>query len=383
MSRRVRVLQIVLDLEAGGLERMVADLMNGLDPARFESHILPLHFLGRHGADLEAHAAVHEAPPSSRWSLLRPLALTRAIAAIAPDVVHTHSGTWYKGARAARAAGVRLLVHTDHGRRSPDPWIGRVSDRLGSRYSDAVIAVSDALAEVLVTRIGVERRKVRTILNGVDTARFAPAPDSGALRARLGIPREAPLIGSLGRFDAVKRYDLMIDAFDRLRADWPAGRPAPHLVIAGEGPDRPALERALSRTPYRGDVHLPGWVSDVHELHEALQIFSLSSRSEGTSMSLLEAMSAGICPVVTDVGGNRAVLGPTLAPRLVPAESAAALADGWRSALGDEGRRTADARAARRRVEEAFSLRAMVQAYQAVYLEGASDPSSPVTGASV
>jgi len=367
MTRPIRVLQVVLDLEAGGLERLVADLVNGLDPARFESHVLALHFVGRHGTDLGAHAAVHVAPPTSRWSLIRPAALTRLIRSIAPDVVHTHSGTWYKGARAARAAGVPLLVHTDHGRRSPDPWVGRFADRLGSRYSDVVVAVSDALAEALVTKIGVDRRKVRTILNGVDTARFAPAPDTGAFRARFGIPAGAPLIGSLGRFDAVKGYDLMIAAFDRLRSGWPSDRPAPHLVIAGEGPDRPALERALAQTPYRADVHLPGWVSDVHELHAALQVFSLSSRSEGTSMSLLEAMSAGVCPVVTDVGGTAAVLGPGLAHCLVTPEDIQALAHGLHRALLDDAKRRDDGARARARVIEGFSFRTMVAHYQTLY----------------
>ena len=78
-------------------------------------------------------------------------------------------------------------------------------------------------------------------------------------------------------------------------------------------------------------------------------------------------MSAGLCPVVTDVGGNAAVLGPGLAHRLVPPREPAALAAAWTAALADPGRRQADAAAARRRVQDAFSLRTMVRRYEALY----------------
>ncbi len=93
----------------------------------------------------------------------------------------------------------------------------------------------------------------------------------------------------------------------------------------------------------------------------------MSSRSEGTSVSLLEAMGAGICPVVTDVGGNAAVLGPSLRHWLVAPEDPAALAAAWRDALDDRTRREADAAAARSRVRAEFALDAMVRRYEAVY----------------
>ena len=78
-----------------------------------------------------------------------------------------------------------------------------------------------------------------------------------------------------------------------------------------------------------------GWRDDAHRLYHAFDIFTLPSRSEGTSISLLEAMAAEVCPVVTDVGGNRAVLGPELAPLLVPDNDATALATTWARQLDD------------------------------------------------
>src|SRR5207253_4097601 len=106
---------------------------------------------------------------------------------------------------------------------------------------------------------------------------------------------------------------------------------------------------------------LVGWRQDVEALHAAFTLFTLASRSEGTSVGLLEAMGAGLCPVVTDVGGNAAVLGPSLRHRLVAAENPAALTAAWRDALADPARRAIDGSAARQRVEQFYGLPTMIQ----------------------
>ena len=114
--------------------------------------------------------------------------------------------------------------------------------------------------------------------------------------------------------------------------------PVPGTRGGGDGSERTALEESAGHLGrhVRG-LHLIGWRDDIHDLHRAFCLFTMSSRSEGTSVSLLEAMSAGLCPVVTDVGGNAAVLGRELAHRLVPGQDPAALADAWMDALTDEG----------------------------------------------
>ena len=366
MAERLRVAQVVLDLEAGGLERLVADTIRTLDPARFESHLVVLDFFGRYAEGLEQYATLHQAPPLGRLTMLWPGPLIRLFRAIRPDVVHTHSGVWYKASLAARLAGVPRLVHTEHGRaRWPDPLADRIVDRLAARRTDVVIAVSEAVARQVGGTIVGDPRKIRVIRNGVDTALFAPAPDDGLVRRELGIG-DAPIIGSIGRFDPIKGYDVVVDAFALLLRDWTTG-PKPVLLLVGDGPEREAITRRVAERGIAGQVRLPGWRSDVLSLLHAFTIFTLGSRSEGTSIGLLEAMAAGACPVVTAVGGNPDVLGPDLAHRLVPAEQGEPLARAWKDSLGDADRRAADARVARRRVEERFSLAGMVREYEGVY----------------
>lgn len=158
----------------------------------------------------------------------------------------------------------------------------------------------------------------------------------------------------------------MLEAFRLLAATWTA-TPAPVLVVAGDGSERTQLDSAARAAGLAERVHFVGWRDDVHDLHSAFTLFSMSSRSEGTSVSLLEAMSAGLCPVVTDVGGNSAVLGDALRHRLVPAANPHALAAAWRNALHDGDARAADGVRARARVREAYGLEQMVAAYEALY----------------
>src|SRR2546427_565950 len=215
INGRVRVLHIVLDLDAGGLERLVTEIVRHMDRDRFESHVLVLQFPGRTAGALGDAAELHVAPPLPVWSLLWPAPLTREIRRIAPDVVHTHSGVWFKGSLAARRAGVPRVIHTDHGRRHPDPWIGRALEWLASRRTDVVVAVSETLAGHLAETIVGRSRRIAVVVNGVDTNRFRPRPDPGALRRELNLAPDTPIIGSIGRLNYVNGDDLILDAFGR------------------------------------------------------------------------------------------------------------------------------------------------------------------------
>ncbi|MFL5541700.1 MAG: glycosyltransferase [Longimicrobiaceae bacterium] len=366
-ARRLRVLHLVQNLNYGGMERLIAELAARADPARLEVHVMALQYVGRFGRELEGCARVHLAPPMPPWSLLRPSLLAREVARVAPDVVHTHSGVWLKGATAARMAGVPRVVHTEHGRRSPDPPDDRLLDRLAARRTDVTAAVSAALADHLRRGVVGRRARVEVVPNGVDTGAFRPRGDDGALRRELGIAADAPVLLSVGRLEPVKGYAVMVRALADLRALAPALAARAVLVVAGDGAERRRLESLARSLGVDAALRLIGWRDDVHALHAAADVFTLSSRSEGTSVSLLEAMAAGLCPVVTDVGGNAAVLGPELAHRLVPGGRAESLAAAWAGALAHPAARAEDAAAARARVGGHFSADAMAERYEALY----------------
>jgi glycosyltransferase involved in cell wall biosynthesis len=369
MPDRIRVLHVIQNLNYGGMERVLSDIVLRCDRTRFESHVLCLQYLGRFASGLDEVATLHLAKPMTAASMLRPHSLAHQIRAIEPHVVHSHSGVWYKASYAARLARVPLVVHTEHGRASPDPLRDRLVDAIGARRTDVVVAVSDLLAQQLMRTLSIPSRKLAVIPNGVDVDGYAPHADTGRLRRELGIPLSTPIIGSIGRLEPIKGYDVMIDAFAVLR-ERGQDRGA-MLVIGGEGTERAALEQRVRDRGLTSGVRMLGWRDDVLDLHSSFTLFTMSSRSEGTSISLLEAMSAGLPPVVTAVGGNGAVLGEPLAHRLVPSENPAALASCWAELLGSPEVRAREASAARHRVINAFGLEAMVRSYERAYLRAA------------
>ncbi len=357
------------------MERVLAEIVRGIDAERFESHVLCLEFLGRFADGLEDVASLHVVDPEGPGPMLRPRALTRQIALIAPDVVHTHSGVWFKASLAARRAGIRRVVHTEHGRGKPDPAVHRLIDGLAARRTDIVVAVSEALAHELPSTLWVSRDRVALIRNGIDTASFLPRPDTGEIRRELGLAANVPVIGSIGRLNPIKGYDVMIEAFARLRDLSPNTNAV--LVLAGEGSQRAALAALVEARRLSGRVHFLGWRDDVHALHATFQLFTMSSHSEGTSISLLEAMSAGLPPIVTDVGGNAAVLGSSLSRSLVAPNDPAALARRWAEFLESTDLRARTGAVARERVAKSFGRDAMARAYERVYEGRSSEPSRP------
>lgn len=376
MARKTRVLQIVNNLNYGGMERLVADLARRTDHTRFDTHVMALGYIGHFGAALDEVATLHVAKPTAKWSMLYPRSLAQQIRTIAPDVVHLHSGVLYKASLAASLANVPYQIYTDHGRQHPDPWLNRVLDRHASRRLDVIVTVSDPLREHLA-RIVHDASIIHVVHNGVDSERYTPQSDDGSFRRELGVADGVPIIGSIGRLETVKGFDILIAAFARLLASW-TDAPKPILVLVGDGSERPALVRTVSELGLANSVHFVGWRSDIERIQRALTLFTMSSRSEGTSVSLLEAMSAGLCPVVTDVGGNAAVLGPDLKHRLVAPADPEALALALSRALLDNSARVRDSHTARARVVEHFGLDSMVRHYESLYSAARDAASRPV-----
>jgi glycosyltransferase involved in cell wall biosynthesis len=344
------------------MERLVTYLARDLPARGFEVHIVVIEGLGRFAEGIP-HEVFHQVPPMNKWSLVRPTALATVLESLNPQIVHSHTGIWYKTGRAGGMAKVPVRVHTEHGRRVPDTITDRLIDNLASRHSDAVIAVSDALAQVLRQRVVHNPDRVRVIVNGVPISERSLV-DRSELREALGLPRNAIVVGSVGRLEPVKNYRLALETFARVRT----GPDAPvFLVLAGDGSERLMLELTARQLGIADRVRFLGWRDDVERLYQALDVFVLTSRSEGMSVSLLEAMAIGLCPVVTDVGGNREVMGEALDAMVVPSFEPADLATAWEKCIHEPTWRMEIGERARLRVEQHFSLTHMVDQHVALY----------------
>ena len=143
--KRVRVVHMIQNLHYGGMERLINEICKQVDPDRVESHILCLQYLGRFSEGLEGRVQLHVGQGVGRMSMIWPRRLVRQLCEIGPDVIHSHSGVWYKASLAGRLAGVKKIIHTLHGPRLRESWQTRLLDGLAARRTDVLVAVSDVL----------------------------------------------------------------------------------------------------------------------------------------------------------------------------------------------------------------------------------------------
>jgi len=293
--------------------------------------------------------------------------LGRAIARFAAHhgmrVVHCHHYSPFVYASIARLWLPDLrIIFTEHGRLSdaPPSTKRRAANRILSHAPREVVTVSSDLKQHLVAE-GFPTSKVNVIYNGIDVG---PLPDA-ALRTRvrrdLGIDDTTVVIGSVARLDPVKDLQNLIQAAARIR-----DRAALAVLVIGDGAERAALEQSARDLGADRIVRFLGHREDARDLLAGCDLYANSSISEGISLTILEAMAAGLPVVATRVGGTPEIVDETCG-RLVPSRDPATLGETLASLAADAALRQQLGREARTRVERRFTLDRMVREYRDAY----------------
>jgi glycosyltransferase involved in cell wall biosynthesis len=253
-------------------------------------------------------------PFSDLVSLVRLVGLLRRER---PLIVHTHtSKAGALGRLAAWLARVPIIVHTFHGHVFEGyfhPLLTHLFvfvERLLAGITDAIIVLSPAQQADICDRYRIaQRAKVRCIPLGLDLERFiaaSAAEEQGGLRRELGLDERSLLIGAVGRLVPVKNHALFLAAARRLVDLVPEQRL--EFIIAGDGELRGPLSEMTARLGLDRQVHFLGWRDDLHRIYADLDLLAVTSLNEGTPVSVIEAMAAGLPVVATAVGGVRDIL---------------------------------------------------------------------------
>ncbi len=260
------------------------------------------------------------------------------------------------GGLAGRLAGVRVVarvgLETDTPRNAKYRFVLR-------RWIDAVVLNAEAMCAAFRSRLPPDGPAVEVIRTGL-----APLPggDGAALRAECGIPGDAPVVGAVARLAGQKRLDRLLQAARALPA-------STHVVVAGDGPERPALEALVRELGLEGRVHLLGHRDDVASVLAALDVFVVASDREGSSNAMLEALWAGVPVVSTAVSGAREALEP-LADGRVPGRvvgfGVEEVGRALRELLTDTAAHERASAAARVRARQRFEEERMLDAWERV-----------------
>ncbi len=377
---RVRVLRIVARLNVGGPALHATLLTECLNPARYESYLVAGleeshegNYLVLQGKSLDQLVILPALGREIRgWhDFVAFAALNRLIRRIRPQIVHTHTAkAGALGRLAAWLAGVPVIVHTYHGHvfhgyfppaktrlfLAIERWLAKRTDRL--------LTVSETVrSELLSLGIGTAERLVVVPL-GLDLELYVGAGAlRGQLRAELDVGEDTLLVGIVARLVPIKAHEVFLEAAAEVGRRLPQSR----FLVVGDGARRPELETLAGRLGLQDRVRFLGWRRDLDRIYADLDIVALTSRNEGSPISLIEAMAAGRPVVATRVGGVPDLVEDGVTGCLVPPGDANALAEAMVGLLTDPDRRQAMGQAGRKRVIPAFSAERLLDDIDHLY----------------
>jgi sugar transferase (PEP-CTERM/EpsH1 system associated) len=381
---RTRILHILHSLQTGGLENGVVNLINNLDPDRFEHAICCITTSGLMADRIVRPVEIIALEKGGGGDYLLPFKLARVISRIRPNIVHTRNWGTIDGVIAARLAGVRRVVHGEHGREAADPT-GANRRRLNARkllhpLVTRFVTVSAELKQWLVNNVGIPEEKVVQIINGVDTDRFVPAADKAAAKTAMGLPSDSFVIGTVGRLDPVKGQQTLIRAFAELitgktsvtsltnKTNKTSKTNRTNLLIVGSGPEESSLKKLTHDLGIADRVYFMGERKDIPEVLQAMDLFVLPSVAEGISNTILEAMACGLPVIATAVGGNSELVYDSKTGLLSIPGDVRLLAEQLLYYVFHTTSAREHGGQGRKRVEASFSLSGMTKEYERLYL---------------
>ena len=369
-KRRTRVLHIITHLDNGGAQANTLLSVAGLDRGRYVVDLAAGPGLLERQALASADRVV--VLPYFRRSLYS-FGDLRAAAALVRlvgdyDVVHTHgSKAGVLGRLAARIRRVPAVIHTVHGFPVHEymPHLKRqlllALERVAARCADRIVCVCDAnVAEAL--SLGIARpEQVRVVVSGVPSEQVRSGSDD-SVRAELGIPTDAPVVGTITRLMEQKApLDFVAAARRVIEAD-----PQVHVVMVGDGPLRDQVAAAAAGIPR---LHLLGFRNDVPDVLAMLDVVAFSSLWEGLGRALTEAVLAGKPVVATAVNGVPDLVVDGETGYLTPAGRPDQLADRILDVLARPDRGAAMGAAGANRVVGRYDVDDMVAGLDQLYQE--------------
>ena len=374
LDRKIKILHVLDSLAIGGMERVVIDVVNGLDPQRFDQAVCCLSRKGEAAQYLVESVRCIDLEKGANADYLMPVKIARVFRELQPDIVHTQSWSGVDAAIAKLIRGRGRLVHSEHGRNLPhiysEPLKRKIARRALYHFADAVFAISNEVRDYYCRETGFPARRMSVIPNGIDMQRI-DGIDIGGVRQELGIDADDFVIGTVARLDMTKDTMTLARAFAGFyREEQSLGaKPGLKLLVVGDGDQKAALEKFIVEQELKSAVIFTGLRQDVPRLLGAMDVFALSSLSEGLPITVLEAMVGRLPVVATHVGALPELVEEGVTGFLVEPKQADVMAARFAKLYRNRELTRQFGRIARRKVEREYNLDRMLQRYEELYLQ--------------
>ena len=360
---------VVNSLNPGGTERLVIEMSCEFS-RDYDVQVLCLDTPGAWARELRGRGVrVHTLWRQPGFDVSMPAKLKTHFQRQRTRIIHAHQCTaWFYAALSRLSYSEPRLLVQEHGRFYPEvesrvrAFVNRALIR---RLTHRFVAVSRDIRDRLVKYEGLDAGQIEVIHNGVAVGPLLTASERQGLRSQLGFAETDFVVGTVGRCDSIKNLPLLVSSLAAA-----AGRIGPlRGLFVGDGPELGELTTRIARHGLSQRVRLTGYRDDARRLVQCLDLFVLSSLSEGTSVALLEAMAAGVPVAVTEVGGNPEVVLKGETGWTVPSDSIEALTLAIMDAAQNPAQRERLAQAGRQRFNQRFSWEQMIEAYRQCYGE--------------
>ncbi|MEO5656958.1 MAG: glycosyltransferase [Nitrospiria bacterium] len=364
---------MISTLPVGGVEQHILTVVRGLNAARFEPSVVCLGEEGAIGQEIKKagiEIVAFGRMQHKRWDPGIVRQLVRLMRAKKIDIVHTHvynPGVY--GRIAAKLAGVPGVIATTHNVYHRRKWKRRFINRVLAHYTDRQIVVSEAVKQDLIRYDWVRPESIDVMPTGIDLAPFQRAVDPSTVRDELGLPRDAYVLGTVGRLEPQKGHIHLIRALDRVVKT----NARAFLVLVGDGSLAKPLQEEAARLGVGERVVFTGARRDVAYLLRAMDLFVFPSLWEGQGLALVEAMASGLPVVASRIGGVSEVVSDGCSGQLVPPGSPEALADALLAVMASPSRAREMGAAGRARTEAVFGAAPMIKRLEALYLRVAAE----------
>jgi glycosyltransferase involved in cell wall biosynthesis len=378
----IRILRAITRLNIGGPAIHAILLTNALDDGAVFTSTLVAGTTAPHEGDMLDLAAARDVRPLMLPSLGREISpaddlvslarMVQLVRKLRPDVVHTHmakAGT--VGRLAAQICGVPLIVHTYHGHVFHS-YFSAAKTRLFVTIERALGLVTDRIIvlgegqRAEIASLGVAPvSKLEPIRLGLELGQFLEVDrERGGLRRELGVGDDTPLIGIVARLAPIKAHELFFEAAARVLTSIPDAR----FLVVGDGERRGELEALVERMGVAHAVSFLGWRRPMVGVYADLDVVALTSRNEGSPVSLIEALASARAVISTAVGGVSDVVVNDVTGLTVPSGDTAGLADGMVKLLRDRELADRLGAAGRRHVYPRYDSSRLVNDVRTLYL---------------
>ena len=369
--RKTRVAVVVSHLTIGGAEQLLLELLRHIDKQRFDLYVFFLREPGILGKEiLQLGFPVRTGIIRSKFDLSGIFKLTRFLKDFQTDVVFliNHLNTLFFGVLASKLAGVRTCINWENETFKKYPFhpltmLGRRILHLGVDY---VVAAAKGHGDYIAVEEKIPYSKIRAIYNGVDPERFQSHLGQEEARGRLRIPAQSPVVSIVAALRPDKAHHIFLRAA-RMVVDV---IPEAHFLVIGDGPLMPFLKTLSLELNLENQVHFLGFQRQLGDIFAAVDINCLSSypQQETLSVAAIEAMSAGIPIVCTDVGFMNEIVIPNETGFLVPVDDPESLAKKIILVLKNPEQQQYMGHQARKLVDGTLSVHQMARAFEQLML---------------